>query len=120
MKKNIQLLLLLLIAGLLSTCDITNESASEKQKSKTEGDPENLLMADYLEEDVSSAALYAINASQYGVSYRETMILLQNRMGLRIEYCVDRSNLQIWISPQVGKSLSYLRTDPDLQVAVRR
>jgi len=48
-----------------------------------------------------------INASQYGVAYPETFVLMQNRMGLRIEYCLDRSRLSIWISPLAGRSLDY-------------
>lgn len=71
---------------------------------------ETLSIIEYedLAEDEHSNTLYAINASQYGMSYRETMILMQNRKGLRIEYCVDRSALEIWISPQAGKSISYI------------
>lgn len=61
-----------------------------------------------LVEDRVSEALLAINASQYGVKYRETQILMQNRMGIRIEYTLDRNNLQLWISPQAGKSMSYI------------
>ena len=61
-----------------------------------------------LAEDKSSEALLAINASQFGVKYRETQILMQNRMGIRIEYTLDRNNLQLWISPQAGKSMSYV------------
>ncbi len=65
--------------------------------------------SDILErEDESSEKLLAINASQHGVAYPETFILMQNRKGVRIEYCVDRSNLQLWISPQAGKSFSYV------------
>ncbi len=48
-----------------------------------------------------------MNASQYGVQYPETFILMQNRYGMRIEYCVDRSDLQLWISPRAWKSLDY-------------
>jgi hypothetical protein len=53
----------------------------------------------------ASNAILAINASQYGVGYPETFVLLQNRKGLRIEYCVDRSRLQVWISPKAGVSM---------------
>jgi hypothetical protein len=52
-----------------------------------------------------SNAILTINASQYGVGYPETFVLLQNRKGLRIEYCVDRSRLQIWVSPKAGTSM---------------
>ena len=53
-------------------------------------------------------ALTSLNASQYGVQYPETFILMQNRMGIRSELCLDRSVLQLWISPQAGKSMSYV------------
>jgi hypothetical protein len=47
----------------------------------------------------------AMNASQFGAKSPEKFILMQNRMGLRFEYCIDRSAIQIWISPQAGKSM---------------
>jgi len=71
-------------------------------------EPEKKVESEELAEDKSSEALLAINASQFGVKYRETQILMQNRMGIRIEYTLDRNNLQLWISPQVGKSMSYV------------
>ncbi len=71
-------------------------------------EPEKKVESAELVEDKVSQALLAINASQYGVKYRETQILMQNRMGLRIEYTLDRNNLQLWISPQAGKSMSYV------------
>jgi hypothetical protein len=49
----------------------------------------------------------AVNTSQFGVKYPEKFVLLQNRMGIRIEYVVDRGRLQLWISPQAGKSMGY-------------
>ncbi len=52
-----------------------------------------------------SNAVLAINSSQYGVAYPETLVLMQNRMGLRVEYCVDRGRLSIWISPLAGRSI---------------
>jgi len=55
----------------------------------------------------ASDSILAVNASQYGVSYPETFVLMQNRRGLRIEYCVDRSRLQLWTSPLAGQSLDY-------------
>jgi hypothetical protein len=55
----------------------------------------------------ASDSILAVNASQYGVSYPETFVLMQNRRGLRIEYCVDRSRLQLWTSPLAGRSLDY-------------
>ncbi len=54
-----------------------------------------------------SNAVLRVNASQYGVAYPETFVLMQNRMGLRIEYCVDRGRFSIWISPKAGRSLDY-------------
>jgi hypothetical protein len=71
-------------------------------------EPEKRVETKELVEDESSEALLAINASQYGVKYRETQILMQNRIGIRIEYTLDRNNLQLWISPQAGKSMSYV------------
>lgn len=58
-------------------------------------------------ENRGNEELLAINASQYGAKYPETFVLMQNRRGIRIEYCIDRGNLQLWISPQLGKSFSY-------------
>lgn len=78
-------------------------SCSESNKSER---GELMVESEHLK-DKSSEELLAINASQYGVKYPETFILMQNRMGLRIEYNLDRSNLQIWISPQAGKSFTY-------------
>lgn len=49
----------------------------------------------------------AVNVSQYGIKYPETFVLMQNRRGIRIEYVVERGRLQLWISPQAGKSMSY-------------
>ena len=49
-----------------------------------------------------------LNASQNGAKTPETFILMQNRLGIRIEYCIDRSILQLWLSPQAGKSMSYV------------
>jgi len=51
---------------------------------------------------------YIINARQYGAKSPETFVTLQNRNGLRIEYCVDRAMLTLWISPQAWKSMSYV------------
>ncbi|MFA9389627.1 MAG: hypothetical protein ACERKD_07455 [Prolixibacteraceae bacterium] len=68
---------------------------------------ENLANKNELVED-NSSSLLTINASQYGMKYRETQILMQNRMGIRIEYTLDRGALELWISPQAGKSQSYV------------
>jgi hypothetical protein len=37
----------------------------------------------------------------------ETLILLQSPAGLRIEYNIDKKLVEIWICPQVGKTLDY-------------
>jgi len=62
-------------------------------------------------EDVSAnrgnLELYSPNATQYGAKSPETFILMQNRMGIRIEYNIDQQTLQLWISPQAGKSFDY-------------
>jgi len=47
------------------------------------------------------------NASQCGINHPEKFVLMQNRMGIRIEFVIDRGRLQLWISPQTGKSMSY-------------
>ena len=80
-----------------------NENTQKNKNAKSK-----LLVESEHLKDQSSKELLAINASQYGVKYPETFILMQNRKGLRIEYNLDRSNLQIWISPQAGKSFSYI------------
>jgi hypothetical protein len=72
---------------------------SEKMEQKNTEEKKN--------QDEVSSQLLAINASQYGMKYRETQILMQNRMGIRIEYTLDRNALELWISPQAGKSMSY-------------
>jgi len=77
---------------LLSGC---NQKAKKAEKHK-------------VAENSAELQLLAINSSQYGVAYPETFVLQQNRKGIRIEYCVDRSNLQLWISPQAGKSMNYI------------
>lgn len=58
-------------------------------------------------ENRGNEELLAINASQFGAKYPETFVLMQNRSGIRIEYCVDRGTLELWISPQLGKSFNY-------------
>jgi hypothetical protein len=70
-------------------------------------DTKEILESEHLE-DQSSDVLLNVNASQFGSKYRETQILMQNRHGVRIEYTLDRSDLQLWITPQVGKSMSYV------------
>ncbi len=59
------------------------------------------------EDEKGELTITSMNASQFGIVYPETFVLMQNRMGMRIEYCVDRSDLQLWISPQAFKSLDY-------------
>jgi len=93
--------------GLVMACLIAFSCASPEDKD-SKSSTRAIIESEELAFDEHSNMLYAINASQYGMSYRETMILLQNRKGLRIEYCVDRSALEIWISPQAGKSISYV------------
>jgi len=90
---------LLISVIILSACSGNERSSSDDNNS-------SLVESEHLK-DRSSEELLAINASQHGVKYPETFILMQNRKGLRIEYNLDRSNLQIWISPQAGKSFSY-------------
>ncbi len=85
--------------GLLAFISCNKQPAGEQKDSKAkEG-------MGHMESDQD---LLAINASQYGVQYPETFILMQNRRGIRIEYCVDRGALQLWLSPQAGKSFSYV------------
>jgi len=37
----------------------------------------------------------------------ETIILMHNRKGLRIEYNLNKKKIELWISPQAGKSVNY-------------
>ncbi|TFH05377.1 MAG: hypothetical protein E4H09_02085, partial [Spirochaetales bacterium] len=37
----------------------------------------------------------------------ETAIFMHSRMGIRIEFNVTRGELDLWISPQAGKSVDY-------------
>ncbi len=78
---------------LLIACQQVDKNAPQQEKAKDDGKGEESLLA--------------INASQHGVKYPETFVLMQNRHGVRIEYNVDRSNLQLWISPQAWKSMDY-------------
>ncbi len=59
------------------------------------------------QQPASADNILAVNTSQYGVRYPEKFVLLQNRKGIRIEYVIDRGRLQLWLSPQAGKSMSY-------------
>jgi hypothetical protein len=36
-----------------------------------------------------------------------TYVLMHNRKGIRIEYCVDKKRLELWLSPLAGKSIDY-------------
>lgn len=56
--------------------------------------------------DYSKSVLMS-NASQWGSKVPEHFVLMQNRMGIRIEYNIDRSQLQLWISPSPKTSTSY-------------
>ncbi len=96
MKTIVKLSIFSAIFFLFLTC--SNESNKK----------ENLAEKTELVEDKASEELLAINASQFGVKYTETFILMQNRKGIRIEYNVDRSRMQLWLSPQAGKSFSYM------------
>jgi hypothetical protein len=89
-KQLITIILIFAIAIFFIACE---QPGRKKQSRNTADEAENSL-------------LY-MNASQYGIKYPETFVNMQNRYGLRIEYCVDRSDLQLWISPQAWKSLDY-------------
>lgn len=99
-KKIVSYSMILLLFTIL-TC--TNQSIQNNHANQRKG-----VETEELVEDASSDALLAINASQYGIKYRETQILMQNRRGIRIEYTLDRASLQLWISPQAGISMSYV------------
>lgn len=49
--------------------------------------------------------LYANNATKD--EGHTTYILMHNRKGIRIEYCVEKRRLEMWISPLAGKSVDY-------------
>lgn len=95
-------LLLLIILSLYSCSGETAGNQKDQTSEKTEDSNEAM---GHMKSDQD---LLSINASQYGVRYPETFILMQNRRGIRIEFCVDRGSLQLWISPQAGKSFSYV------------
>jgi hypothetical protein len=99
MKKSNYLLKAIILIGLLVFLSC-NEQKQEKQQNKEANEAKGHMKSDL--------DLLAINASQYGVQYPETFILMQNRRGIRIEFCVDRGALQLWLSPQAGKSFSYV------------
>lgn len=40
-------------------------------------------------------------------NFAETLILMHNRMGIRLEYNLNKQDLELWISPQAGKSVDY-------------
>ncbi len=96
--QNLKRAIIILILGILFS---TSYSQIDQDKNVERMDA---LLAYQID---PSQQLLAVNASQYGVRYPETFVLMQNRMGVRIEYCVDRSRLQLWISPQAGKSFDY-------------
>lgn len=98
MKKYTIFFSIFLIVLLYSSCNQTERS--QRVANRLDELMEN--------QNDQSNELLAINASQYGVKYPETFVLMQNRMGIRIEYCIDRGRLQLWISPQAGKSYSYV------------
>ena len=93
-RFNVFLCMMLTLVCIVSC---TNQKKDEKSKAGK----------DLIDENRGNFELYSMNASQYGTRYREKFVLLQNRMGIRLEYCIDRSSLQLWISPQAGKSMDY-------------
>ncbi|TAH24811.1 MAG: hypothetical protein EAZ07_08845 [Cytophagales bacterium] len=38
---------------------------------------------------------------------KTTYVLMHNRKGIRIEYCLEKRRLELWISPLAGKSIDY-------------
>lgn len=90
-SKNISILMATL-AMVLTACQPKSNNEETAEKWTTEGESEML-------------ETLRANASQYGIRYPETFVLMQNRKGIRVEYCVDRSALQLWISPQVSRTL---------------
>lgn len=52
-------------------------------------------------------AILYMNASKYGAPNPETFVYMQNKRGIRAEYNIDRSALELWISPLAGKSVKY-------------
>ncbi|HEX8546471.1 MAG TPA: hypothetical protein VF691_05875 [Cytophagaceae bacterium] len=48
-----------------------------------------------------------VDREEKGAPLAETLILMHNRMGIRLEYNLDKETIELWISPQAGKSLSY-------------
>lgn len=86
------LYLLLTLSLVMSACQPKEKDEASADKWTTEGESEML-------------ETLRANASQYGIRYPETFVLMQNRKGIRVEYCVDRSALQLWISPQVARTL---------------
>lgn len=68
--------------------------------------PSDSFNSNELETDGGDAILY-MNSSKYGVSHPETFVYMQNRCGIRAEYCIDRAALELWLSPLAGKSDNY-------------
>jgi len=93
MKKNLFILMAFLgiFFSPVANAQAKDEPVNDKWTSQQDLDMLNSTMA--------------MNASQYGAKSPEKFILMQNRMGLRFEYCIDRSAIQIWVSPQAGKSM---------------
>ncbi|MGB9747975.1 MAG: hypothetical protein ACPLXM_13700 [Bacteroidales bacterium] len=90
-SKNFSILMAALVMA-VTACQPKSKDEETAKKWTTEGESEML-------------ETLRANASQYGIRYPETFVLMQNRKGIRVEYCVDRSALQLWISPQVSRTL---------------
>ena len=91
--KQLSYLILFLLFGAVQLVFTAEDENKTKDKWTSEEDQRNLQ------------ATLAMNASQFGAKSPEKFIFMQNRMGLRFEYNIDRSMIQIWISPQAGKSM---------------
>ncbi|MEI6602499.1 MAG: hypothetical protein WCL54_03330 [Clostridia bacterium] len=87
-------------------CDKFVSTFREAQNSKTGGIRMN-------EKKLDAAARAALMVKKQSAQYagadriHNRNILMNNRMGLRIEFDIDLGNLEIWVNPKAGKSLSY-------------
>ena len=57
------------------------------------------------EQSASTVDLYSANLTKD--EGKTTYILMHNRKGIRIEYCLEKKRLEMWISPLAGKSIDY-------------
>jgi hypothetical protein len=92
MKQFLLLIPCILALFLVNSCQ---DSPGKNHTEKTE-----------YEFDGGDQILY-INASKYGSPTPETFVYMQNKRGIRAEYCLDRSSLELWVSPLAGKSIHY-------------